>query len=303
MRLSDIDLRLLRVFKAVAEAGGFVKAQDVLGINQPAISSHIANLEQRLGVRLCDRGRGGFSITAQGRQVLKETTDLLDNIEEYSNRLNAIGKKAAQLVRIGVIDCLLTDPGNPIPSCIRASKENYGDMRVRIGVYDYLDCINELRSKRLDIAIVGLVEGEEFPKDLEAIKIFEERSGLYCSPEHPCAKLADGPDMLEQLGAARISAHSFVQNPVDEQLDLLLRDENVEIEQGSAESTVYLALAGTHVGLIPDHFAEIWVGRGQLVQVAPNRIQAVSSFHAVRVKSARQHAALKYLWQQFGQVT
>lgn len=303
MRLSDIDLRLLRVFKAVAEAGGFVKAQDVLGINQPAISSHIANLEQRLGVRLCNRGRGGFSLTARGLEVFTETSDLLDYVEEYSKKLNSIGKKAAQLVRIGVIDCLLTDPGNPIPSCIRASKEKYGDMRVRIGVYDYLDCINELHSKRLDVAIVGLVEGEEFPENLEAIEIFEERSGLYCSPTHPCAKLADGPDLLEGLEAARISAHSFVQNPVDVHLDLLLRDENVELEQGNAESTVYLALAGTHVGLIPDHFADIWVRRGQLIQIAPNRIQAVSSFHAVRLKSVQPHAALKYLWRQLGQVT
>ncbi len=300
MRLSDIDLRLLRVFKAVAESGGFVKAQDVLGINQPAISSHIANLEQRLGVRLCDRGRGGFSLTPQGSEVLRETNDLLDYIEDYSNKLNSIGKKAALTARIGVIDCLLTDPNNPIPACIQASKEHFDDMHVRVGVYDYLDCLSELRSKRLDLAVVGKVEDEGFPEDLEAIKVFDETSGLYCSANHPCASLDDGPELRDALRASRISAHSFVQSPVEIQLDLILRDENVEIAQGHVESTVYLALAGTHVGLIPDHFAEIWVRRGQLVQIAPGSFQAVSSFHAVRLKSATPNPALRFLWDQLG---
>jgi len=59
VRLSDIDLRLLRVFEAVAVAGGFVRAQEALGISQPAISSYIAKLESRLNVRLCDRGPKG----------------------------------------------------------------------------------------------------------------------------------------------------------------------------------------------------------------------------------------------------
>lgn len=298
MRLSDIDLRLLRVFKAVAEAGGFVKAQDLLGINQPAISSHIANLEERLGVRLCKRGRGGFSLTSQGVEVLGETTDLLNHLEEYSERLSSIGKKAALVVRVGVVDCLLTSPDNPVPACVHTTKAKYQDMRVRIGVYDYLDCLSELRSKRLDVTLVGLVDGEMLPEDFEAIQLFDETSQLYSSPKHPCAALKDEQAVLDCLKSTRISAHSFFQSPVDETLDLLLRDESTEIAQGNLESTVYLALAGTHVGLIPNHFAEIWVQRGELVQIAPNRLKAVSSFHAVRLKSLQHNQALKYLWKQ-----
>lgn len=93
MKLSDIDLRLLRVFKAVAESGGFVKAQAVLGISQPAISSHIANLERRLNVRLCHRGPKGFSLTFQGQQVLDETNRMLDHLDSFADRLNEIGGK------------------------------------------------------------------------------------------------------------------------------------------------------------------------------------------------------------------
>ena len=133
MRLSDIDLRLLRVFKAVAEAGGFVKAQDLLGISQPAISSHIANLEKRMGVRLCHRGPQGFSLTPQGKEVLDETTQLLDHLDAYANRMNEIGKKSVQRIRIGVVDCLVTDPQNPLPATMRDAKATFADLSVSIG--------------------------------------------------------------------------------------------------------------------------------------------------------------------------
>ena len=57
MRISDFTLRNLRTFCAVAEHGGFLGAQAVLGMSQPAISAHIKDLEVALGFPLCRRGR------------------------------------------------------------------------------------------------------------------------------------------------------------------------------------------------------------------------------------------------------
>ena len=68
--LTDTDLRLLRVFRAVAACGGFAAAELELNINRSTISRHIKDLEGRLGVTLCRRGRGGFALTAEGEQVL-----------------------------------------------------------------------------------------------------------------------------------------------------------------------------------------------------------------------------------------
>ncbi len=302
MRLADIDLRLLRVFKAVADAGGFVKAQGVLGINQPAISSHIANLEQRLNVRLCERGRGGFSLTPQGQEVLEEANAFLDLVEEYSNRLNSIGKKSGDLVRIGIVDGLLTEPSNPLPDAIRAAKTVCPDMRPRVGIYDFLDCLSELRANRLDIAIVGVSTDEDLPEDLEPVAIFDEPSCLYCAPDHPCAIANGSEEVQEQLRKSSISAHSFLSNPVEEQFDVLLLDENIEISQGNVESTVYLTLSGTHVGLIPRHFADPWVRSGDLVVIAPDHYGVMSCFHAIRLRSAAHNAACRSVWQELMQI-
>jgi DNA-binding transcriptional LysR family regulator len=299
MRLSDIDLRLLRVFKSVAESGGFVKAQAVLGISQPAISSHIANLEQRLNVRLCNRGAQGFSLTPLGQEVLDQTNQMLDHLDAYANQLNAIGEKSVQRIRIGVVDCLVTDAQNPLPAAINSVKSKSKDMAVRIGVYDYLDCLTELRAGRLDIAIVGIATNEILPEDIDTLHIYDELSGLYCAPNHPCSDVTDPDKLAELLKTSEISAHSFFMNPMGDSLDMHLLDESADISQGNVESTAYLTLAGTHVGLIPKHYADQWVKAGDLVEIAPETYSVVSGFNAVRMKSAAHSDVAQQLWDEF----
>ncbi len=60
LALSGLDFKLLKVFKAVVEAGGFSAAQNELNVGLAAISKQISDLEIRIGMRLCTRGREGF---------------------------------------------------------------------------------------------------------------------------------------------------------------------------------------------------------------------------------------------------
>ena len=69
-RLSDVDIRLLRVFRSVVACGGVSAAERELNIGRSTISRHLTDLELRLGVRLCDRGPAGFALTTEGERVL-----------------------------------------------------------------------------------------------------------------------------------------------------------------------------------------------------------------------------------------
>ena len=50
----------------VAQCGGFAAAQVALNVGQSTISRQIGDLEERLGMRLCQRGRAGFRLTDKG---------------------------------------------------------------------------------------------------------------------------------------------------------------------------------------------------------------------------------------------
>lgn len=66
-----MDLRQLRYFLLVAEAGGFTRAAERGHVAQPALSSHIGRLEEELGVQLFERTTKGVELTRPG-QVLSE---------------------------------------------------------------------------------------------------------------------------------------------------------------------------------------------------------------------------------------
>jgi DNA-binding transcriptional LysR family regulator len=85
-QLSDMDLRLLRVFRSVVECGGMAAAELELNIGTSTISRHIKDLETRLGLTLCRRGRGGFALTPEGQRMYAETLRLLAATDALSQQ-------------------------------------------------------------------------------------------------------------------------------------------------------------------------------------------------------------------------
>jgi LysR family transcriptional regulator, regulator for genes of the gallate degradation pathway len=74
-------LRKLRIFDAVATAGGLNAASLPLGLSQPAITSALRTLEGEIGVRLLDRGARGSSLSQAGQMLHRRTTRLFAQIE------------------------------------------------------------------------------------------------------------------------------------------------------------------------------------------------------------------------------
>src|SRR3546814_10973483 len=71
----SFDLRSLRVFVMVAEAGGMTSAARQLGLTQSSVSQIVGNLEEALGSALFDRSVRPLALTAarsEARRVGKE---------------------------------------------------------------------------------------------------------------------------------------------------------------------------------------------------------------------------------------
>ncbi|MGO3131452.1 MAG: LysR family transcriptional regulator, partial [Alcaligenes sp.] len=102
LQVSDFDLRLLRVFRTVAQVGSFSAAEGVLGITRSAISLHMSDLEKRLGgIRLCQRGRAGFALTEEGRQVLRASETLMAAVENFRSEVNQLHSSLRGDLNIG----------------------------------------------------------------------------------------------------------------------------------------------------------------------------------------------------------
>jgi DNA-binding transcriptional LysR family regulator len=86
------DLRQLRYFLAVADAGQLTAAAAVLGIRQPPLSQQIAALERQLGLRLFDRHAKGVTLTEGGRLVAADARRLLDEFAAMRSRVDAVAR-------------------------------------------------------------------------------------------------------------------------------------------------------------------------------------------------------------------
>ena len=91
--VTEYDLRLLRIFSSVVEYGGFAAAELALGITRSTISVHMSNLETRMKLILCRRGRGGFALTEDGQAVYRAIIELFDSLNDFSLLVGTLGKE------------------------------------------------------------------------------------------------------------------------------------------------------------------------------------------------------------------
>lgn len=261
MHLDNFDLRLLRLFVTIVESGGFSAAQRKLGIYQSAISSKMLDLETRLDMKLCQRGRKGFQLTPEGKQVYDATLNLLKLIDQYEDQMGQIRHVIFGHIRIGVSDNIATHPDCKLHQSMRAFCKLCPHVSLTIEVYDSAQIETLLLQGRLDI---GITSPEKEISGLSYQYLFEEKQRLYAAPTHPV--FHDAPELitrkkiLEYPITGRGKAHSVT--PLDQSLGLKARAVSSHME-----GTLHLVLSGEFIGYLPDHYARTWVERGELRQI------------------------------------
>lgn len=92
----------MRVFAAVVDAASFVGAGEALGLSKAAVSRHVAELEQRLGVRLMHRTTRKLSLTPEGEVFLARCRDILATIEASEAEISTRSVTASGLLKVSV---------------------------------------------------------------------------------------------------------------------------------------------------------------------------------------------------------
>lgn len=97
-----MELRHLRYFSAVVEAGGVSRAAARLRITQPALSRQIRDLEVELGTELFDRIGRRLQLTATGEDLLARSRDILAAADALFDRARRLRSGEAGILRVGV---------------------------------------------------------------------------------------------------------------------------------------------------------------------------------------------------------
>ncbi|MBV9995121.1 MAG: LysR family transcriptional regulator [Caulobacteraceae bacterium] len=96
------EMRRLRHFAAVAEAGSFVRAAEILGLSQPALSRSIQSLETEYELRLFHRRRHGLALTPAGEILHASSQRLLTQIDDMDQQMRRLGRAEEGRVALGL---------------------------------------------------------------------------------------------------------------------------------------------------------------------------------------------------------
>jgi len=131
--LQPADVRLVKTFVAVAEAGGLSAAQVKLHRSLTSISSDLQDLETRLGNPLCRRGRSGFALTDFGRQVYEASHQLFAALDRFQLEIMPSRNVLRGELRIAVNEGQINDPGFVLSEAVRRFRDRPKNV-VRIGM-------------------------------------------------------------------------------------------------------------------------------------------------------------------------
>jgi LysR family transcriptional regulator, cyn operon transcriptional activator len=108
-----MNLRHLRAFATIVDAGGFARAAARLNVSQPALSRQIHGLEAELGVPLFDRIGRRVRLTSEGEDLLRRGRRLLAEADSLGERARSLKAGETGILRVGatpqVIENLLAD--------------------------------------------------------------------------------------------------------------------------------------------------------------------------------------------------
>lgn len=274
-KLKSIDIHLLQVFGTVVECGGFSAAEAELNVSQSTISRQIADLETRLGVRLCNRGRSGFALTDEGARVCEASRRLFDALESYDHEVDGIRRKPAGDLDVGSIDSLIFYPGFPLPDAIARFRLGAEGVRLRLHVNAPLEIERAVVEERYQIGI-GPFEFRE-NKSLIRHKLFTERQLLYCGRGHEFFARADGDIGDEEIDETPLAERGYIS--VAQAPDKARY--NAAATAYTDEGVAQFILSGHYTGFLPVHYAEHWTAQGLMRAVAPERYGYEGEFFAI----------------------
>ena len=251
------------------------------------MSRHVKDLESRLGLRLCRRGRGGFGLTTEGDRVYREIIQLLSSVEAFRSSIGDIHLRMGGRLAIAIFDKTATNPQAKVHLAVRRFVALAPEVQLDI----HVKSIQGIERGLIDGSLhVGVMPVHRSSNTLEYRDLFGETMFLYCGALHPLFAARD-----EGLSWAKIRRLPFAA--------LGYHSPNMEVSHRQAltraataydrEGIAALILSGEYLGFLPDHYADSFVKAGLMRAVNSRRLNYSCRFARVIRRSPEPSRAVR----------
>ena len=159
-----INLELYKIFVIVAKEKNITRASEKLNISQPAVTKHIKNLEEQLGITLFKRNKYGMELTEKGKELYDEIVNPINTI------LNAERKfTSSRNINLGSHVTMLS---RMFGKCIAEYYNINPNSQIEVTNETFNDMLNMLENQKLDIVLSKKVDESVYNTNkIEFIKL------------------------------------------------------------------------------------------------------------------------------------
>lgn len=255
----QMELRVLRIFCAVAGRGSVAAAAQEVNLTPSALSHALRGLETEVGCRLFDRKGKRMLLNPAGEELLARVMQPMSEIEAAADAVRNLGKWGRTRLRVGAAATICQ---TLLPPVIAELKKLHPGVLFQLESGDMTELLEGLRERRIDLA-VGVDPDPR--RGMELRPLFEDEMLLVFAADHPWAK--GGPvsrDDLKSQPLILYQRRSLTSGAVDEYFNQLGVSPTVTMEIGSITAIKEMVRLGLGVSMLAPWAAVRELVRGQL---------------------------------------
>ncbi|WP_043287537.1 LysR substrate-binding domain-containing protein [Paraburkholderia oxyphila] len=240
-----MNLRQLRYFVIIVDAGSFSRAAQVAHIAQPALSQQIADLEALLGVTLLQRSVRGVRATAAGERLYVEARAILRRVDRLREIVCEQGGEIEGNVCIGMSSTLASVLGGPIVAACHTALPKV-HLKLSSSTSNQLaDCIRE---QTLDLAVLF---ADAPPRKCASIPLFRQRLFLVRRADGSRARTSVAFSKLAEVPLILPYSPNVTRTVLDRAFAKAGLEPHVVTETDSVTSMVAAVQAGVGGAVLP----------------------------------------------------
>jgi DNA-binding transcriptional LysR family regulator len=258
---TDLELRQLRVFVAVAESGAHARAARSLGISQSTISETLSALERTLGTAIFRKTAKGSMLTPAGEALLPYARRMLGLSSEIVTEIAKVSSGVNVTLVVAAVESL---SAYVLPSPLAALRVRWPKARLEVITGTCGEIRESVAAGRSDLGLILEADGgSEDPSILARTRLV-----VFASPAHPLAGRNATADELcacdFYMSDAAGDYHQVLRQYFEAAQTPLPRMQAL----GTVEGVKRGILAGADaLGLLPVHAVEQELREGVLVRV------------------------------------
>jgi len=253
-----IQLRHLRYFVGIVDAGSLSRAASTLFVAQPALSQQMADLEQRLGVALLHRSARGVRPTPAGLLLYREAQAILRHVEKLPDIVRDSGGEVAGAVSLGMSSTVSSFLAGPF---IEACRHALPHVNLSLVTEDSVNLRSRIDAHGLDLAVI--FEQEAAPGQ-QHMPLFRQRLFLVDRKKLPGHARGVSLQRVAALPLVLAGTSNVLRRVLDGAFAEAGLQPNVVVEANLLSNLLAAVHAGAGATVVPMGDVRPLLGRGTL---------------------------------------